>query len=101
MIDLVKTLRDMTQYNFFITSLIKEGNNDNMIISVAQKSLGELLPAYFDFCFSLVTSKNDDGTIKRALTTDTTVYDFCKSRSNNIELYEQVNLTNIIEKVMA
>lgn len=98
MISIIKSFRDLHQYNIFVTSLLKE-TDDGYTIDVAQKSLGNRLPAYFDFTF-LVKAFQKDGKTTRALVSDNSVLDFLKSRSKNIEEYEPVNLTSIIEKVL-
>lgn len=99
MVGFIKALRDMSQYNFFMTTLIKE-NDGNVSINIAQKSLAERLPAFFDFVFYLANKKEENGNIIRKLISDNSFISFCKSRSEKIELFEDVNLTNIINKVM-
>ena len=98
MTGLIKAFRDLSDYNIFFTSLLRD-TEDGCVIDVAQKSLGNRIPAYFDFTF-LVKAFQKDGKTSRALVSDNSVLDFLKSRSNKIEEYEQVNLTSVIQKVM-
>lgn len=98
MISFIKAFRDLTQYNIFVTTLLKE-TEDGYVIDVAQKSLGNRLPAYFDFTF-LVKAFQKDGKTTRALVSDNSVLDFLKSRSQEIEEYERVDLTSICERVL-
>lgn len=97
MVTLIKAFRDLTQYNVFVTTLLKD-SEDGCVIDVAQKSLGNRLPAYFDFSF-LVKAFQKEGVTTRALISDNSVMDFLKSRSPLINEYEPVDLTNIINKV--
>lgn len=94
---LIKAFRDLTQYNVFVTTLLKD-TDDGPVIDVAQKSLGNRLSAYFDFSF-LVKAFEKEGVTTRALVSDNSVMDFLKSRSSRIDEYEAVNLTNILAKV--
>lgn len=97
MVTLIKAFRDLTDYNVFVTTLLRD-TEEGCVIDVAQKSLGNRLPAYFDFSF-LVKSFQKEGITTRALVSDNSVMDFLKSRSPQIQEYEPVNLTNIINKV--
>lgn len=97
MVTLIKAFRDLSQYNVFVTTLLRD-SEDGAVIDVAQKSLGNRLPAYFDFSF-LVKAFQKEGVTTRALVSDNSVMDFLKSRSPLINEYEPVDLTNIINKV--
>ena len=99
MVGFIKAFRDLSNYHVFVTTLLKE-SEDGYVIDVAQKSLGNRIPAYFDFTF-LVKAFQKDGKTTRALVSDNSVLDFLKSRSHAIEEYERVDLTSICQRVLA
>ena len=99
MIEMIKAFRGLTQYHVFMTALMKDSDS-GPIIDVGQKSLSYRLPSYFDITMMVKTlTKGDE--VKRFLVTDNSVHDFLKSRSNNIEAYEEVNLTDVVRKAMS
>lgn len=95
----IKAFRDLEQYHVFVTTLLKDTEDGN-VIDVAQRSLGNRLPAYFDFTF-LVKAFEKDGKTTRALVSDNSVLDFLKSRSHAIGDFEKVNLTDLCQRIMA
>jgi hypothetical protein len=99
MVKFIKAFRDLTDYHIFMTTLLKDSDH-GQVIDVAQKSLGNRLPAYFDFTW-LVKSFEKDGNTSRALVSDNSVLEFLKSRSKAVNEYEKVNLTDICNRVMA
>lgn len=99
MTSIIKAFRDLKHYKVFMTTLLKD-TEDGFIIDVAQKSLGYKIPCYFDFVWLVKSFKKDDKTV-RALVSDNTVLSFLKARSNKIEEYEKVNLTDIVKRVMS
>lgn len=99
MVSLIKAFRDLDQYNIFVTTLLKD-TEDSHIIDVAQKSLGNRIPSYFDFTW-LVKTFDKEGETYRALVSDNSVLDFLKSRSKAIDEYEKVDLTDICNRVLS
>lgn len=95
----IKAFRDLYQYHIFVTTLLKD-TEEGYVIDVAQKSLGNRLPAYFDFTF-LVKAFEKDGKTTRALVSDNSILDFLKSRSRVVDGYEKVDLTDLCQRIMA
>ena len=97
----LKAMRDMTQYNFWMTCLDKMTEKDFtqvITLDLHQKSLSKKIPKLFDEVFYL-TVVNKDDEIKRAIVTDNTLIDFAKDRSGKLNKYEAPNLGNIYNKI--
>lgn len=99
MIEMLKMFRDMTAFNTWFSVQLRDGDNNEDILDVAQKTLGRKIPSFFDFSFYIKCFEKDNK-IVRTLCTDSTVISFCKSRSKKIELYEPVDLTAITNKIL-
>jgi len=97
-VDIIKAFRDLIKYNTFVTCLLKEKDNGELL-DVGHQGLGGKLPTYFDFCLPIRVFEKD-GKITRAIVTDHAIDKMAKSRSNKLEQYEKVDLTAIINKVM-
>lgn len=98
MITIIKMFRDLTQYNIFFTCLTKESDN-GLTLDVSQKSLGTRLPQYFDFVGHIKRFEKDEKT-HRAIVFESSEMSFCKTRSNRVEQFEKVNLTELLNKVL-
>jgi len=100
---ILKAFRDLTDYNVFITALDKMQAKDlTEIVSIdlVQKSLAKKIPAFFDEVFYLVNAQNDDGTTKRAISTDNTLVEFAKDRSGKLDKFERPDLGLITKKIL-
>jgi len=96
MIGMTKAFRDLTEYNTWITCLLKESDR-GVIPDVVQKSLGTRIPQYFDMVCN-VQSYEENEKIIRALVFESTDLPFCKTRCRSIDRIEEVNLTTITGK---
>jgi len=97
MIGLTKAFRDLTEYNVWITCLLKETDR-GVIPDVVQKSLGTRIPQYFDIV-GIIQKFEKDEKVMRAMLFDSVDYDFCKTRSNSLDQFEKVDLEAITNKI--
>jgi phage nucleotide-binding protein len=84
MTKMLKAFRDLHQYNIYMLALDKLTPKDFtevVSIDLVQKSLSKKLPALFDEVFYYVKEKREDGSVVRALCTDSDDVDFTKDRS--------------------
>lgn len=101
MIKFLKALRDLTDYNIWLTCLDKMTDKDftqTISLDLIQKSLSKKIPALFDEVFHM-TSVEHEGELKRIIVTDNTITDFAKDRSGALDKYELPNLGNIYNKI--
>lgn len=101
MVKFLKALRDLTQYNIWLTCLDKMTDKDFtqvLSIDLHQKSLAKSIPKLFDEVFHM-TSIERDGEMVRCLVTDNTITDFCKDRSGKLERVEKPDLTHVYNKI--
>lgn len=97
----IKTFRDMSQYNVFMTALEKQDKDDmqrKICLPDLNGKLAFSAPAYFDEVFfykKVVTDEKE----KRALLTDSTEQYVAKDRSGKLNQFEEPNLQTIINKI--
>ena len=95
---IIKSFRDLPQYNVIMTALDKTDKDENGIRYQAidvQGSIGERLPSYFDEVFYLYV----DAEGKRSLITSQTDKLRVKDRSGMLNKIEEANLTSVIKKI--
>lgn len=101
-VNLVKAFRDMAKYNIYFTALDKMETKDHVntiSIDLKKAKLSKSLPAYFDEVFYYQKHKREDGSITRALCTDSDDVDFTKDRSGKLDKYEKPDLQAINDKI--
>jgi hypothetical protein len=102
LIKFLKKLRDLTQYNIYMTvldKLVAKDGTDVISFDLIQKSLSKKIVAYFDLVLYLVVIEKEDGTKTRAICTDNSIIDFCKDRSGKLNKYEKPDLGIINSKI--
>lgn len=98
LVNFIKAMRDMEQYNFIMTALDKDMGEGNIGIDLIQKSLSKKLPAYFDLVTHLVDYPTETET-KKVLITDSSMSSFCKDRSGALNKIEKPHLGELFEKI--
>lgn len=95
---LVKSFRDLPQYNVLMTALDKTEKDENGLRYQAidvQGSIGERLPAYFDEVFYLYVDQEGN----RSLITQKSERLLSKDRSGRLEKIEPASIETIIKKI--
>jgi len=98
LVNFIKSMRDMNQYNFIMTALDKDMGDGVVGIDLIQKSLSKKLPAYFDLVTQLVDYKGETET-RKVLLTNHALSPFCKDRSGDLDDFETPNLNTIFNKI--
>lgn len=100
---LVKSFRDIAEYNIVMTALSqneKDENNQRFIGISAVGSIADKLPAFFDGVFYLHVEQNKEtGEERRMLITSKTDKLMVKDRSGKLNKVEPANLSVIAEKI--
>jgi len=99
---LLKAFRDLTDYNIYFTALdktVESGVVSTVTIDLIQKSLSKKIPALFDIVFHYQKLQKEDGTIVRALCSDSIDVEFTKDRSGFLSKYESPDLTIVHNKI--
>lgn len=104
MIDHVRKFRDLPGFHVYATAKQVAAKDEQTgttryTSSMPGKQLGPNLPYYFDEVFRLGVAA-DQGKVWRYLQTGMDMQYVAKDRSGALELYEQPDLTNIINKIL-
>ena len=103
MIDLVRAFRDLP-LNVYMTATQERAQDEDtgyMLYtpSLPGKQLPGKLPYLFDEVFCLLTHKNEDGSVQRALLTSGDMKYTAKDRSGKLSAYEPPDLSAVINKI--
>lgn len=104
LIKFLKTLRDMNNFNIWMTCLDKLQSKDNtevVTMDLIQKSLSKKIPQIFDEVFYMQSVLRDNGDNVRVLITDNIIIDFAKDRSGKLDRYEKPDLQIITNKIFS
>lgn len=99
----IKYVRDMDK-NIVYTCLDKTIRDEigvKFSVPKVSGSLAEELPAFFDFVFTILIVKNEEEEEKRCFLTKAIGEYICKDRSGELDAYEKIDFTNIINKLKA
>lgn len=103
MTTIVKSFRDMTDYNVFFTALDsveKDGLEKFESVSIPGSSLKASIRAWFDIVVFYKIFKDESGNVHRKLVTSAEESPLAKDRSGKLETYEDADLAAIINKVI-
>ena len=100
---IIRAYRDLVGYHVYFSAKLEPVRGATGIVrnwpSMPGNKLGPELPYYFDEVFKLCDMLHE-GKTYRALQTSRDSLNEAKDRSGTLSLYEQPNLTNIINKVL-
>ena len=99
----VKSIRDMSHFNVFFTCLTKEEKDGLEIIErplVPGESIKNQLKGWFDVVMVYKIFIDAEGKPHRKIITDIGGHPLAKDRSGTLDLYEDPNLNNIMNKVL-
>lgn len=102
MMNFLRKMRDLSDYNFWITCLDKIEKKyevDVVSINLIQRSLTKNILPLFDEVFYYDSVIKDDKTVRYLLTENNTQIDFAKDRSGKLDQYEKPNLGDIYNKI--
>lgn len=97
----IKTIRDLTQYNIFVTALEKNDKDDMSRMIYTPNLVGSMardVNQYFDEVFCLKVFQKEDKQ-ERLLITDHYDGRTCKDRSGKLDKFEPANLQKILNKI--
>ena len=103
MLDLVRAFRDLP-LNVYMTATqerVQDEDTGYMLYapSTPGAKLSQRLPYLFDEVFCLLTHKNEDGSVQRALLTSGDLKYTAKDRSGKLAAYEAPDLFAVISKI--
>lgn len=102
MVKFVKFFRDLNK-NVIMTTLLKIDKDEmsrRFKVPDVSGSIAMRLPQYFDFVFNIVIREDkENNTKERYVLTESLDGNICKSRSQNLETYELLNIGNIFQKI--
>lgn len=98
----IKQLRDFAPYNILLLALESYDKDEHgrryIGIDINGTKAPQRLPALFDECYQLKIFTNDEGVQKRFLVTREYENNVAKTRSSDLEHFEDANIKTIIEK---
>jgi len=104
MLSELRAFRDLAGYNVLMTcKQVREVDGDSdrtrYIPSFPGRQVGPAVPYMFDEVFALRVEEDDEGNIYRTLQTSKDVHYEAKDRSGELEMFEEANLKNILNKI--
>lgn len=100
---IIKSFRDMSDYNVVFTCLDavdKDGLEKIESVNIPGSSVKSSIRAWFDIVVFYKIFKDEEGNAHRKLITNTEDSPLAKDRTGKLEHYEDANLSTIIKKVL-
>ena len=100
---IIKSFRDMSDYNVVFTCLDavdKDGLEKIESVNIPGSSVKSSIRAWFDIVVFYKIFKDEEGNAHRKLITNTENSPLAKDRTGKLEHYEDANLSTIINKVL-
>lgn len=100
---IIKSFRDMSDYNVVFTcldSVEKDGLEKIESINIPGSSVKASIRAWFDIVVFYKIFKDEDGNVYRKLVTSAEESPLAKDRSGKLEPFEDANLSSIINKIV-
>lgn len=100
---IIKSFRDMSDYNVVFTCLDavdKDGLEKIESVNIPGSSVKSSIRAWFDIVVFYKIFKDEDGNVHRKLITNTEDSPLAKDRTGKLDHYEDANLSSIINKVL-
>ena len=104
MSNLIRKFRDLDKHVYMTAKTSnKLDSNGNLLWgpNLPGNKLNDEIPYWFDNVFALRTAENEDGTIRRALQTQSDGSWLAKDRSGMLDPYEPADLGEIINKILS